>query len=208
MRKILLWMLIFALLAMSGCKAEKKDYADGYDREAAIAYAYQYAKKRNPEYADFQNNCTNYISQILVAGGKQMDESIPPKEDERVVYHSAKTGWFSASMATEPDRWREISVSTPFCRTGDFVEYWTKVRGMELSCYKNNIVGLKELYKEATPGDVIVLYHEGKVLHLCFLVVKEDLQLLVNANTNDYYEYNIMAISPQNYDEIGLMKIG
>lgn len=207
MRKLLLWALILALLMMGGCKGEKKEYQDPYDREAAIEYAYRYAVQRNPEYADFQNNCTNYISQILVAGGKEMDEPIAPRKDHRITYHNQKNRWFSASMASEPERWREFSVSTSFCRTGDFVDYWSGVRGMEISRYKNNIVGLKALYKEAREGDVILLYKDGKVLHLCLLVAKRDFKLLVNANTNDYYEHNIMAISPQNYPEIGLMKM-
>lgn len=209
MRKAISWLFLLSFIMVSGCsKAEKKEYQDPYDPKAAIAYADQYARVRNPEYADFQTNCTNYISQILVAGGKQMDEPIPPEKDVRITYHDEGDLWFSDSIETEPARWREFSVSTSFCRSSDFVEYWTKVRGMELTHYSNNVVGLKSLYKEAKEGDVIVLYDpDGGIAHLCFLVEKKAQRLLVNANTNDYYKHNIMAISPQSYPELALMKI-
>lgn len=208
MRRILLWLLLFALLPLSGCRAKTKEYNDPYNRSAAVAYADRYAKQRNPDYADFQNNCTNYISQVLVAGGKKMDAPIQPKKDQRISYHGQRSGWFSTYIESEPERWREFSVSTPFCRTDDFVDYWTNTRGMSLNRYNNNVGGLKKLYQEAEIGDVVILYGpDGGVAHLCVLVVKEGLQLLVNANTNDYYHYNIMKISPQAYPEIGLMQM-
>lgn len=47
-----------------------------YDREAAVAYARHWAYSRNPTYLNFDDlggDCTNYASQILLAGGQQMD---------------------------------------------------------------------------------------------------------------------------------------
>ncbi|MBU2713424.1 amidase domain-containing protein [Zooshikella harenae] len=41
-----------------------------YDRNAAIDYAYAWWDKRNPNYPDFgDNDCTNFISQAMIAGG-------------------------------------------------------------------------------------------------------------------------------------------
>lgn len=42
-----------------------------YDRDAAVAYAHQWAYGRNPRYLDFENlggDCTNFASQCLYAG--------------------------------------------------------------------------------------------------------------------------------------------
>lgn len=43
-----------------------------YKREAAVAYADLYWKNSNTSFEDFENNCTNYVSQCLNAGGLPM----------------------------------------------------------------------------------------------------------------------------------------
>lgn len=44
-----------------------------YNRNAAAAYAFNwadnYVEKRNPRYVDYENDCTNFVSQALRAGG-------------------------------------------------------------------------------------------------------------------------------------------
>lgn len=194
---------------LTGCATKSTpNYNDPYDPEAAIAYSYEYVENRNPEYANFDSNCTNYISQILVAGGKQMDEPIAPKKNKRVVYHNTPDRWFSAYIETNPVRWKEFSISNSFCRTDSFVEYWTGVRGMELTNYMNNMDGLLDLYDHAVAGDIILLYNsDDEVEHLCLLVVRDNMQLLVNANTIDYKERNLLDISAINYPKIGLISM-
>lgn len=47
-----------------------------YDRDAAVAYAREWAFGRNPRYMNFQGiggDCTNFISQCLHAGGAPMN---------------------------------------------------------------------------------------------------------------------------------------
>lgn len=47
-----------------------------YNRENALAYAHQWAKKRNPMYLDFENfggDCTNFASQVVYAGSGAMN---------------------------------------------------------------------------------------------------------------------------------------
>ena len=199
--------LLFFLL-LSGCSKEEKTYNDPYDAQAAIAYSYEYAETRNPEYANFDSNCTNYISQILIAGGKEMDEPIAPKKDVRITYHDTPTLWFSTYIETKPERWKEFSISNSFCRTDSFVKYWTETRGMNLTTYVNTIDGLLKLYDLADEGDIILLYNnEDEVEHLCLLAVKKDKQLLVNANTIDYVDRNILEISAASYPRIGLLEM-
>lgn len=47
-----------------------------YDRACAVSYAAAWALGRNPMYYDFSDiggDCTNFVSQCLYAGGKQMN---------------------------------------------------------------------------------------------------------------------------------------
>ena len=45
-----------------------------YDRQKAVEYANKWWDDYNPEYAKFDEDCTNFISQCLLAGGAPMDE--------------------------------------------------------------------------------------------------------------------------------------
>ena len=45
-----------------------------YSPQAAVEYSYKYIKNRNPQYANFEHNCVNYVSQCLVAGGLKMNK--------------------------------------------------------------------------------------------------------------------------------------
>ena len=47
-----------------------------YDRDAAVAYARQWALSRNPRYYDYDKlggDCTNFVSQCILAGGGEMN---------------------------------------------------------------------------------------------------------------------------------------
>ena len=47
-----------------------------YNRDNAVAYAHKWAFKRNPRYLNFTGiggDCTNFISQCLLAGGAKMN---------------------------------------------------------------------------------------------------------------------------------------
>ncbi len=43
-----------------------------YDREAAVRYANKWWNSRNPAFPSFDVDCTNFISQCLLAGGAPM----------------------------------------------------------------------------------------------------------------------------------------
>ena len=43
-----------------------------FDREAAAAYARKWATGTNPNYPRFDNDCTNFVSQVMLAGGWPM----------------------------------------------------------------------------------------------------------------------------------------
>lgn len=51
---------------------ETRDVRFVYDRRAAVRYAEQWWNDYNPKYKKFENDCTNFISQCLRAGGAPM----------------------------------------------------------------------------------------------------------------------------------------
>ena len=69
-----------------------------FDRAKAIEYAHRWALDRNPNFLDFDElggDCTNYISQILLAGGCQMD-------------HTPVYGWYYSSGSEKSPSWTGV----------------------------------------------------------------------------------------------------
>ena len=69
-----------------------------YNRPAAVTYAHEWAFSRNPKYGDFSDmggDCSNFISQALIAGGAVMNET-------------KDTGWFYHSMNSRAAGWTAV----------------------------------------------------------------------------------------------------
>lgn len=69
-----------------------------YDREKAVAYAHEWAFRRNPRFYDFENlggDCTNFISQCLYAGCGVMN-------------YTPGTGWYFISLNNRAPAWTGV----------------------------------------------------------------------------------------------------
>jgi len=69
-----------------------------YDREKAVAYAREWAFKRNPAYYNFDQlggDCTNFASQCLFAGADVMN-------------YTPDTGWFYSSLKNRAAAWAGV----------------------------------------------------------------------------------------------------
>jgi hypothetical protein len=69
-----------------------------YDRDAAVAYARQWAFRRNPAYYNFQNiggDCTNFASQCLFAG-------------VGVMNYTMDLGWYYQSPTNRAAAWTGV----------------------------------------------------------------------------------------------------
>jgi len=107
-----------------------------YDREAATAYAREWAMARNPKYADFSEmggDCTNFISQALMAGGAVMNET-------------KHTGWYYHSLNSRAAAWAGV----PY-----LFRFLTNNRG-------RGPFGREVALEEVRPGDIIQLKFESK----------------------------------------------
>ena len=80
-----------------------------YDRDAAVAYARQWAFARNPQYYDFSRiggDCTNFASQCLFAGCKVMN-------------FTPDIGWYYRSQDDRSAAWTGVEYFYNFL-TGNF----------------------------------------------------------------------------------------
>ena len=80
-----------------------------YNRQKAVEYARKWALGSNPEFYHFDGiggDCTNYISQCLLAGGAQMNYAYP-------------YGWYYKSSFDRSPSWTSVSELNKFLlRTG------------------------------------------------------------------------------------------
>lgn len=82
-----------------------------YDRERAVEYARLWATSRNPLFYDFTGgggNCTNFVSQCLLAGGLTMD-------------FTETFGWYYVDVNNRAPAWTGVREFYEFmCGLGDF----------------------------------------------------------------------------------------
>jgi len=107
-----------------------------YDRAAAVAYAREWAMGRNPAYADFEEmggDCSNFISQVLLAGGAVMN-------------YTPHTGWYFKSLGDRAAAWTGVPYLYNFLTTN-------QGRGPF-----GHVVPIEEVQ----PGDIIQLKFAGK----------------------------------------------
>ncbi|MDR1928152.1 MAG: amidase domain-containing protein [Oscillospiraceae bacterium] len=107
-----------------------------YQRSAAIAYAHEWAFRRNPSFADFSEmggDCSNFVSQALLAGGAVMNET-------------KDTGWYYHSLNSRAPSWSSV----PF-----LFNFLTKNKGRGPF---GHMVPLDQIW----PGDIVQLKFAGK----------------------------------------------
>lgn len=202
--------IIAAVLAvcLSGCagKPVKNPNTEGYDRKKAVAYALEYARKRNPDYPSIELNCTNFVSQCLTAGGKKQDQGKMPEKGHGIRFDSTSGQWYSKKKSWSKKRPASFRVSSTFVRTKDFFDYWTKVRGLKLKKYENTFKGRAELIKEAVPGDIFIFYgKKGEIVHFGVITEKSVYDLFFSANTKDRKNFSICDINSDYYPEYGVL---
>jgi hypothetical protein len=99
-----------------------------YDREAAVAYARQWALSRNPKYYNFDSiggDCTNFASQCIHAGGGMMN-------------YKPTFGWYYISANNRSPSWTGVEF---------LYNFLTRKAGV-------GPVGREVDIKEVQPGDI------------------------------------------------------
>ncbi|WP_017813291.1 amidase domain-containing protein [Paenibacillus shenyangensis] len=126
-----------------------------YNRQQAVNYAYKWAAngavKRNGGFNEWGNDCTNFISQVWLAGGHF--KRIPkggPSGYEGMLYVTTKY-WYSQLSGAGASRFSETSSWTA---VDDFYTFWTS-QGSAGSYYPHTQVS--SLISKAQPGDIVQL---------------------------------------------------
>ena len=116
-----------------------------FDKENAIKYAHRWAFDRNPNFLNFENiggDCTNYVSQILLAGGCKMDMT-------------PVLGWYYNNSNDKSPSWTGVE---------QFYNYITKDKNF-------GIIGKEIDLDEVEAGDIAQLSFNGRTYqHTPFIV--------------------------------------
>ena len=118
-----------------------------YDRNAAVNYARKWALSRNSVYKDYEKyggNCTNFISQCLVAGGILFDHQ--------------------GQDLTEQWYWYSDGYRTPsFTSATSLKRYLLKNNHQTLKT--KGVYAIQTTYANLTLGDIVFKSVNGKVTH-------------------------------------------
>lgn len=138
-----------------------------YNRERSVEYARRWALSRNPLFFDFTGgggNCTNFVSQCLLAGGSVMN----PTET---------FGWYYIDVRNRAPAWTGVR------------EFYEFVCGLDDFAPKTERQGpfCEEVTRERVEiGDVIQLSNSRGIFYHSLLVSRfEDGDILVCAQSND-----------------------
>lgn len=142
-----------------------------YDREKAKQYAKKWAFKRNPKYYNFEDlggDCTNFISQVLYAGGCPMN-------------YNRWTGWYYNNINDRAPAWTSVNYLKKFLENntgrGPIVE-------------KSNI-------DKVEIGDIVQLNFDSDIVFEHSLVIVDIKSprtlenIYISTHTYDRYNYSL-----------------
>ena len=94
LKKIIAFVLMLLIVHTTSLAADR---GRTYNRQKAVEYAFTYTKPEadggsftkyyNPEYAIYESDCTNFVSQVLHAGGWQYNPEPPPVTNKNWHYY-------------------------------------------------------------------------------------------------------------------------
>ena len=207
MKKILIIPII--LIILSSCNHSEQGIRESnFNPEAAVDYARLYSAERNRDYPEYELNCTNFVSQCLVAGGIAMDDGPEPDAKNRLKSEVSKDKWYCYSEQFAENRPPNHSVSTTFVATMDFIEYWTEIRGCELKQYSNTFDGKEEFLQDVSAGNIFLLYNNNnEIEHIGLITDVKDTDAFFCANTINRTDFSICNINGAVYPKLGILSI-
>lgn len=158
-----------------------------YNRSNAVAYARQWALSRNPLFFDFSDqggNCTNFVSQCILAGCGIPNET-------------ATFGWYYRSEADRAPAWTGVG------------ELFSFLTGVPEFSEKNGGAGPYALVAtepaQVSLGDVIQLANrQGRFYHSLLISGFTDQDILVCAQSDDALD---RPLSTYNYASLRILHL-
>ncbi len=156
-----------------------------YNRENAVAYARKWALARNPLFVDFTGqggDCTNFVSQCLLAGSCTMDYSDP-------------FGWYYISTNERAPAWSGVEF---------FYDYLTGSGDFPSNDARSGPFGQEVRMRQAREGDVIQLAHGGDYYHTLIITGFERNDILVSAHSDDALD---RRLSGYNFETLRFIRV-
>ena len=158
------------------CKNNPINYVDPsghkYSPKKAADYGYKYGVHPNPKYIEYDKDCTNFVSQCVHAGGKEMNrprEPLTPKTDGVSIY------WYAIKTNGS---W---NVSVPWRSVIKFYSYW-KWHGVK-TIVKNKFSDIEKNFKI---GDIVQLHKANKWSHSVIISRKINGEYRYAGHTNNH----------------------
>lgn len=200
--------LVYAdeLQTPEGYRVRDVNLEDSYDVIKAVNYARTYALQANPEYPKFEENCTNFVSQCLLAGGILSSGEGEILKEKRWNISGEETDWYSISEVLEEDGLRHYSTTSNFINTDAFIRYFTTERGYEFTIYNNDYEGRMRCLNEVASGDVLILFNEDDTIaHVGIISGISENNVYFCANTTEHLDYGVFQISGKKYAQFGIL---
>lgn len=175
-------------------KEENKDIPTpfaGYSGGSAAKYAQTWYNKRNSKYNSHPYDCTNFVSQAVLAGGKGMLKLKPLPTGMKAT----TSYWYSEKyqewkLNYYVNRWKE---STSWVRVDDFYSFWAKYQKTLTSSNKSTIV------KNANVGDVVQFRRSnGDWFHSMVVTRKANGTIYLSGHTSNVYNKDLKNITSAN----------
>ena len=194
MKKCLM-LFLFAFLMVQSIGVVK-----AYDGKKAAAYAKKYWKKSNTNYHTYKNDCTNFVSQCLVAGGLKptaMPQAAINAAGIRAqsVYTTKKhrayfvKHWSSVNGYGQKIGGYSIIATKTWCNVSAFYDYMTTYRNVKSKTFNGKSKnGLTSLIKNSQVGDVLQFTKKvkGETIKYHSVIVisksKNDIEIAYHSN--------------------------
>jgi len=164
-----------------------------YSGTRAAEYARQYATKYNPNYKRYNLDCTNFVSQAVLAGGKT--ETKPATVSNGIL--DTRSYWYNDNYydctGSNSCYWRD-KVSTSWIRVTDFYSYWVN-KGMSVTTSTSQAT----IISNATVGDIIQFKNSSGWFHSVIVNRKANGTVYIASHTSDYYDKDFKNTSELSY---------
>lgn len=143
-----------------------------FNRKAAVEYARKWALSTNPKYLRFDNDCTSFVSQAMLAGGWSMvgERSFSERKKDTAWWYGG--AWFTRASYT----WGGAHNFSKFLKVSK--------RGVQV--HRTTSLGL---------GDVVQIMNGSKhVYHTMIVTKKTSDDLLLSYHTTDHLDEPLSAI--------------
>lgn len=178
-------MIIFFMTSFFVLASNSIDAHAAYSVKKAQSYAKKYYKEPNYKHDYFSNDCTNFVSQIINAGGEV--QKAPAVRNFGV---DRNTSYWYGGLYTK-GKIQSFSYSSTFTAVTHFDKYWSSKKKTYTSSSKKNII------KQAEAGDVILMQHEKKKTwsHAMFVYKKTNSTLKLSGHTKSRLDLDIKKLS-------------